>query len=174
MANSPELLVREGLVEHLPKFRRFALVLARNPADADDLVQAGLERALVRAASYNPAYRLESWVFKIIQNHWIDQMRKTERQGPHDDISAAYSLVGEDGRERLEVLDMSAKARIAIEALPDDQRAVVGLILVNGESYQDAANVLDLPVGTVMSRLYRARQKLIGVLEPSAPEGTLQ
>ncbi|MEC7290230.1 MAG: RNA polymerase sigma factor [Pseudomonadota bacterium] len=165
MARRPERLVREGLVRHLPKFRRFALSLARNQADADDLVQAGIERALARAKTYNPDYKVETWVFKIIQNHWTDQMRKRARRGTTVDIDQAYSLAGEDGRRSVEIRDLSFKARLAIEQLPEDHRSVVALILVNGESYKDAAEILGIPVGTVMSRLYRARKSLVEQLE---------
>ncbi len=165
MARRPERLVREGLVRHLPKFRRFALSLARNQADADDLVQAGIERALAKAKTYNPDYKVETWVFKIIQNHWTDQMRKRARRGTTVDIDQAYSLTGEDGRRSVEIRDLSFKARLAIEQLPEDHRSVVALILVNGESYKDAAEILGIPVGTVMSRLYRARKSLVEQLE---------
>ena len=165
MARRPERLVREGLVRHLPKFRRFALSLARNQADADDLVQAGIERALAKAKTYNPDYKVETWVFKIIQNHWTDQMRKRARRGTTVDIDQAYSLAGEDGRRSVEIRDLSFKARLAIEQLPEDHRSVVALILVNGESYKDAAEILGIPVGTVMSRLYRARKSLVEQLE---------
>ncbi|MCR9078831.1 MAG: RNA polymerase sigma factor [Hyphomonadaceae bacterium] len=171
MARSPERLVREGLVQHLPKFRRFALSLARNQADADDLVQAGFERALAKARSYNPAYKIETWVFKIIQNYWTDQMRKQARRGTNVDIDEAYSLMGEDGRQSVETRDLSFKARLAIEQLPEDHRSVVALVLVNGESYKDAAEILGVPVGTVMSRLYRARQTLMQQLDSDHTRG---
>lgn len=171
MARSPERLVREGLVRHLPKFRRFALSLARNQADADDLVQAGFERALAKASSYNPAYKIETWVFKIIQNYWTDQMRKKARRGTTVDLDQAYSLIGEDGRRSVETRDLSFKARLAIEQLPEEHRSVVALVLVNGESYKDAADILGVPVGTVMSRLYRARQTLMKQLDHRHQQG---
>lgn len=171
MARRPERLVREGLVRHLPKFRRFALSLARNQADADDLVQAGIERALAKAKSYNPDYKIETWVFKIIQNYWTDQMRKRARRGTSVDIDQAYSLIGEDGRRSVEIRDLSFKARLAIEQLPEDHRSVVALVLVNGESYKDAAEILGVPVGTVMSRLYRARKSLVEQLDGDHTRG---
>lgn len=171
MARSPERLVREGLVRHLPKFRRFALSLARNQADADDLVQAGFERALVKASSYNPAYKIETWVFKIIQNYWTDQMRKKARRGTTVDLDQAYSLIGEDGRRSVETRDLSFKARLAIEQLPEEHRSVVALVLVNGETYKEAADILGVPVGTVMSRLYRARQTLMKQLDNRHQQG---
>lgn len=171
MASSPERLVREGLVRHLPKFRRFALSLARNQTDADDLVQAGFERALAKAKSYNPAFKIETWVFKIIQNYWTDEMRKKARRGITVDLDQAYSLVGEDGRRSAETRDLSFKARLAIEQLPEEHRSVVALVLVNGESYKDAADILGVPVGTVMSRLYRARQTLMKQLDHRHQQG---
>ena len=161
MMTETDLLVRRGLIELLPRLRRFALVLTGNQADADDLTQAGIERALERTHQYRPAYKLETWIYKIMQNMWIDQMRKAGRRGPHVDIEHAVQTVGEDGRKTLEVSDMLSHVRAAIETLPEDQRAVVGLVLVDGQSYKDAADILGTPVGTIMSRLSRARQKIM-------------
>jgi len=164
MTTRRDRAVREGLPPLLPRLRRFALVLTLNPADADDLVQAGIERALTRAALFNPEARLESWMFKIMQNMWIDQKRQKQRRGAHVDISEINSMAGSDGRKTVKINAMLNDIRSAVADLPDDQRAVFGLVLVEGESYRDAAEILNIPIGTVMSRLSRARQQVMGTI----------
>lgn len=172
MMTEPDLQVRKGLIALLPRLRLFALVLTGHQADADDLTQAGIQRALEKAHQYNSAHKLETWIYKIMQNMWIDQKRKSARRGPHVDIDKAAGTVGEDGRKTLEVNDMVRHVRAAIETLPEDQRAVVGLVLVDGQSYKDAAEILGTPVGTIMSRLSRARQKILQTVgEDSLSEG---
>lgn len=167
-----DLRVRKGLLEVLPRLRRFALVLTGNQADADDLTQAGIERALDKAQQYNPAHKLETWIYKIMQNMWIDQARKAARRGAHVDLENAAQISGEDGRKTAEINNMVGHVRTAIDALPDDQRVVVGLVLVDGQSYKDTAEIIGIPVGTVMSRLSRARKRIMTqVGETSASEG---
>jgi RNA polymerase sigma-70 factor, ECF subfamily len=165
MLTDTELQVRRGIVELLPRLRRFALVLTSNPADADDLTQAGIERALQRTAQYNAAYKLESWMFGIMQNMWIDERRKLARRGPAASLDVVLNAEGEDGRKTVEDRDLVMRLRRAIDALPDEQRAAVGLVLINQCSYKEAAEALNLPIGTVMSRLSRARQQLIASLQ---------
>ncbi len=172
MMTESDLQVREGLLELLPRLRRFALVLTGNQADADDLSQAGIERALVKAHQYSPDYRLDTWIYKIMQNMWIDKKRKAARRGTHLELDAAKQTIGEDGRKTMEVTNVLNLVRQSINRLPEDQRLVVGLVLVDGQSYRDTAEILDTPVGTVMSRLSRARQKIrddVGI--SSLPEG---
>lgn len=173
MMTEPDLQVRKGLIELLPRLRLFALVLTGDQADADDLTQAGIERALNRAHQYNAAYKLETWIYKIMQNMWIDQKRKAGRRGTHVDIDEAVQTVGEDGRKTLEVNDMVNHVRAAIATLPEDQRAVVGLVLVDGQSYKDAADILGAPIGTIMSRLSRARQKIMQAVGETSLTGGL-
>lgn len=163
-----DLLVREGIIELLPRLRRFALVLTANSAEADDLSQASIERALKKAHTYNDDYKLETWIYKIMQNMWIDQKRKDTRRGVHMDIDEAAGITGEDGRKTLETNDLLGKVRSIIGDLPEDQRLVVGLVLVDGQSYKDAADILGTPIGTVMSRLSRAREKILDTLGQDA------
>lgn len=161
MMTDTDYLVRKGLPDILPKLRRFALVLALNQADADDLVQTAIERALTRAHQFRAEARLESWMFKIMQNIWIDQKRSQARKGIHIDVDAINNMVGEDGRKTTAINAMMVEVRKSIVALPDEQRLVVGLILVEGQSYKDAANIIGAPIGTIMSRLSRARQAIM-------------
>lgn len=169
MMTDSDLLVRKGIIELLPRLRRFALVLTANSAEADDLSQASIERALQKAHTYNNDYKLETWIYKIMQNMWIDQKRKDARRGVHMDIETAFTLTGEDGRQSLETSDMLRKVRTVISHLPEDQRLVVGLVLVDGQSYKDAAEILGTPIGTVMSRLSRARAHIQGTLAMEGP-----
>ena len=161
MMTETDRLVREGLPDILPKLRRFALVLTLNQADADDLTQAGIERALTRAHQFKPEARLESWIFKIMQNMWIDKKRSEARKGAHIDVEAIVDIAGEDGRKTTSINAMMGDVRESITNLPDEQRLVVGLILIEGQSYKEAAEIIGAPIGTIMSRLSRARQQIM-------------
>jgi len=150
----------DRIVALLPRLRRFALALARNREDGDDLVQATVERALTRFENWQEGTRLDSWMFKIMQNLWIDQTRAKRRWGEEatgDELDAA---VGVDGRAVVESRLMLRETLTEVLALPEDQRAVLVLVVVEGFSYREAADMLSMPVGTVMSRLSRARQAL--------------
>jgi RNA polymerase sigma-70 factor (ECF subfamily) len=154
------------LTEALPKLRRFTAALTGNLADGDDLLQSAIERALKKQATFNPELKFESWIFKIAQNIWIDTKRAEARRGVTVDIEESYALVGEDGTKQMEQRQMTNKVMAAISSLPDTQRVVVAEVLLSGRTYQEAADSLDVPVGTVMSRLSRARkileQKVLG------------
>lgn len=154
--------VRRGLTELLPRLRRLARALTGDASDADDLVQVALERALARAAQWRPDARLDAWVFGILRHAWLDELRARGRRqrvlAPED----AGALVGEAGVERfVETLTLAA----ALARLPSEQREAVALVLIEGLSYAEAAGVLEVPVGTLTSRLARGRgalQRLLG------------
>ena len=148
------------MLAHLPRLRRFALALTGGAADADDLVQSAIERALLRINSFEPGTRMDSWMFKIAQNLWIDHKRAEQRRGQTVELDDAYGLAGEDGRTITEQRAMVADIRTAISKLPEGQRLVVAHVLVDGQTYQEAADILEIPVGTLMSRLSRARKTL--------------
>ena len=148
------------LVALMPRLRRFAIGLTGSVTDGDDLVQSAIERALKSQASFRPELSFSSWMFKIAQNLWIDQKRSEARRGITIDIDETYDLTGEDGRTVAEQRNMTKKVLAAIQALPDGQRLVVSHVLVDGRSYKETASVLGVPVGTVMSRLARARKIL--------------
>ncbi|MEE2692167.1 MAG: RNA polymerase sigma factor [Pseudomonadota bacterium] len=151
---------RKELVDCIPRLRRFALALAGNQADADDLVQSAIEKALRNLGSFQNGTRMDSWLFKITQNLWIDSRRASKRRGGHTELSDAMHLAGEDGRKLVEDRAMIEDTRAAIAALPEEQRLAVAYVLVEGLSYKDAAHNLGVPIGTVMSRLSRARKTL--------------
>lgn len=149
--------IRDQLVPLLPRLRRFARALSRNPDDADDLVQVAVERALLHLDQLRPGTRLDSWMFGIVKNAWIDETRARRRR---DRVLAPEEL-GEqvaDGASDAPIQRLSIEA--ALERLPEEQRLAVALVLVEGLAYKEAAAVLDVPIGTVTSRLARGRETL--------------
>ncbi|MCV0394703.1 MAG: RNA polymerase sigma factor [Rhizobiaceae bacterium] len=152
--------VGHRLIALLPNMRRFALSLARKPDLADDLVQQACERALAHAASFQPGTRFDAWMFRIIRNLWIDRVRRDRTAGPREDIEERRDLVGDDGERTMEARLTLASVSEAMELLPEDQRELVVLVCVEDLSYREAAEVLGVPIGTIMSRLARARKKL--------------
>lgn len=160
MADSSQKL-RDEIAALLPRLRRFGRTLARHREDADDLVQIAVERALTRTEQWQPGTRLDSWIFRIMQNAWIDESRARERRG--------RTFVAEEEGEHVGVSTTDAQidaiaVRKAVAQLSDDQRAAVGLVLVEGLPYKEAADVLGVPIGTLTSRLARAREALQALL----------
>jgi RNA polymerase sigma-70 factor (ECF subfamily) len=152
----------ERIVGLLPRLRRFALTLTRRWEDADDLVQATVERALTRLGGWREDTRLDSWLFKMMQNLWIDQARARRVRGG-DTVGGDAELAllpGVDGRPVMEARLTLRATLEAVMQLPEDQRAVILLVVVEGFSYREAADVLGVPIGTVMSRVSRARAAL--------------
>jgi RNA polymerase sigma-70 factor (ECF subfamily) len=148
------------LIAMLPTLRRFALSLTRSADKADDLVQSACERALSNAARYEPDTRFDAWMFRIIRNLWIDRVRREKTAGPTDDIDDRPDLAGISGVQIVEARSTMQSVSDAIDVLPDEQREVLLLTCVEDVSYKDAAEVLGIPIGTVMSRLARARRRL--------------
>ena len=153
------------LVALLPRLRRYALALCRSPSTADDLVQSACARALDNAESWQPGSRLDAWVFRILRNLWIDTTRRSSRvYGSLDDeqVAAIRDVRSEQQtNDRMLLQDVLR----AVDALPDEQREVLLLVCVEELAYREAADVLGVPVGTVMSRLARARKRLIDTAE---------
>lgn len=153
--------VREQLVALLPRLRRFARTLARNPHDADDVVQLALERALTRTEQWRPDTKLESWMFGIIRNAWIDEVRARKRR----DTVFAPEEHGEHVGEATTDAQIDAMAmQAALSQLPEEQRSAVALVLIEGLSYKEAAEVMDVPIGTLTSRLARGRDAMMALL----------
>lgn len=152
---------RDELVELLPRLRRFARALTRHPADADDLVQLAVERALMNMNQLQPDSRMESWMFRIIRNAWIDETRSRGRWNSVLAPEEAGENVGESTTDaQISLLSVHR----AMATLPEDQRIAVALVLVEGLSYKEAAGVLEVPVGTLTSRLARGREALQSLL----------
>ena len=149
------------LLALLPRLRRFAHTLSRNPADADDLTQATIERALRSQAQWEAGTRLDSWLYRIMRNLWIDTVRsRGRREDLHSPVEEA-ERIGEDPRSAIEASIDLKKAMSAMQRLPEEQREVVALILIEGFGYREVSEMLDLPIGTVSSRLVRGRTALL-------------
>ena len=156
------------LAQLLPRLRRFAHTLSRHGADADDLTQATIERALRSRDQWQPGTRLDSWLYRIMRNLWIDTVRSRGRREKHEAPEDAAKDVGEDPREAMHASMELQRAMSAMERLPDEQREVVALILIEGFGYREVSEMLDLPIGTVSSRLVRGRTALLEMLGGSA------
>jgi RNA polymerase sigma-70 factor (ECF subfamily) len=154
------------LIDLLPRMRRFAYGLTGASADGDDLCQMALERALARRDQWQQGTRLDSWIYKIMRNLFIDEIRATRRRGetfvPDE---AGFAIGAEGGQEATVELAMIDRAMLR---LPDDQREAVLLVMVEGCSYKEAAEIIGCPVGTLNSRLVRGRDALMGLLEDAA------
>ena len=148
----------------LPRLRRFAHGLSRNSADADDLTQMTIERALRSRSQWQPGSQLDSWLYRIMRNLWIDTVRsrgrKEKREAPADEAEPR----GHDPRPGIEARIDLARVMAAMEQLPHEQREVIALILIEGFGYREAAELLGLPIGTVSSRLVRGRTALLELL----------
>jgi RNA polymerase sigma-70 factor (ECF subfamily) len=154
------------LTAMLPRLRRFARTLARDWADADDLAQKTVEQALRRQGQYRPDTRLDSWMFTIMKNAWIDETRARSRRLRWFRPAEAGDVVADPAAPGLESRRGVARIEAAMARLPEDQRLAVALVLVEGLSYAEAAQVADVPVGTLTSRLVRGRAALQAELAP--------
>lgn len=154
----------DDLIALLPNLRRYALSLCRKSDVADDLVQITVERAFGAKNRRDPAGRLDAWLFSILRNAWIDMTRRSKTRGTEVDIDDAHEAATVDGRTVIETRLMLSAAEAAMGELPADQRDVMMLICVEELSYAEAAGVLGIPVGTVMSRLARARSAVATTL----------
>ena len=159
--------IHDEIVLLLPRLRRFARNLVRNPHDADDVVQAAVEKALLRSGQWRRDARLDSWMFKIVRNTWIDEVRS---RGRRDKLFLAEEAGEHVGTQPIdsEITNMSVQAAMA--RIPEDQRVAVSLVLVEGLPYKEAAEVLDVPIGTLTSRLARGRDALQALLGPEGVE----
>jgi len=156
------------LLTLLPRLRRFARALARDSADADDLLQAALERALNARGQWTPGTRLDSWMMRIVRNCWIDETRRRARRARTFLPEEEGASVGADTRHEIEArIELHAVDK-AMNALSPDQREAIALVLVEGLAYREAADLLDIPIGTLTSRLTRGRQALVQMLQLEA------
>jgi RNA polymerase sigma-70 factor (ECF subfamily) len=155
---------RNQLIDLLPRLRRFARGLAGAADQADDLMQASVEKALRHLDQFETGTRMDAWMFRIIRNTWIDQIRSRRVTVDIDD-DASETLIGSDGRQTTEARLHLAEVHRAMARLPEEQRSVLMLVCVEGMRYREAAAVLDVPEGTVMSRLNRARLALAELLK---------
>jgi RNA polymerase sigma-70 factor, ECF subfamily len=158
--------IRSGLSRELARLWRYAVVLSRQRDVADDLVQATCVRALERAGQYVVGTRLDRWLFTILHSIWLNEVRaRRVRQG--QGFADADETLIFDGVRETETHILAGQVLKQVQALPDAQRSAVFLAYVEGLSYREVAAVLDIPVGTVMSRLATARAKLAEAMGPA-------
>ena len=158
---------RTELIALLPRLRRFARTLAQGAADADDLVQATCERAIVKADQWLDGTRLDSWLYTMMRNLWISEMRSRRVRIGHGQIDASEAVElrthvgGDDETYGKQLMTM-------VRALPEGYATTLLLVAIEGWSYQEAADFMEVPIGTVMSRMSKARQLLKAKLEAVA------
>ena len=148
----------------LPRLRRFARTLTRHPQDADDLVQLAVERALTRSKQWRPDSSLANWMLAIVRNAWIDETRSRRRRDAVLVPENEAAEVGDTGTDR-DIEWWSIQS--ALGRLPEEQRLAVALVLIEGLSYREAAQVMEVPIGTLTSRLARGRLALQAMLADS-------
>ncbi|MEO0361265.1 MAG: RNA polymerase sigma factor [Pseudomonadota bacterium] len=154
---------RLGLrIAHLaPRLRRFALSLCGDPHDADDIVQTACVKALSRIEQFEPGSNLESWMVRIVQTTFLDEMRRRKRSAPNCPAETLDAVCDQGlGARRADGRLMLSAVGERIAELPSAQRAALTLVVFEGLSYREAAERLSTKVGTVMSRLSRARAAL--------------
>ncbi len=158
--------IRGELLGLLPRLHRFCVALTGSVPEGEDLAQDAIERALRNLHRWEPGTSLDSWMFRIAKNRFIDRHRATKREHlveMSDDLeNNSFNAV--DGVRVAEARMTLAKLNKALQQLPLEQREAVALVLIDGMSYRDAANMLDIPIGTLTSRISRARAALAAAI----------
>ncbi|MDW3684733.1 RNA polymerase sigma factor [Cupriavidus sp. CV2] len=167
--------IQDELVEHVPRLRRYARALIHNHDLADDLVQDTLERALGRTEQFRPGSDLRAWLFSIMHNLFINKIRRASERVVHvsvddDSVDESEYAVAPEQMRSLEMRDLD----YALQRLPVEQREVVLLVGLEEMSYADVAIALDVPIGTVMSRLSRGRERLRALMAGSQSSARLR
>jgi len=153
-----------AILAELPRLRRYARALVGGREAADDLVQDTLERALTRMSQWQPGTDLRAWLFSIMHNLRVDQMRRPVLPASSFEDETVEPPVRASQTDQIEVSDLDA----ALACLPEEQRAVLLLVALEDMSYAEIAEMLGIPVGTVMSRLARGRERLRQILDPAS------
>ena len=167
MATDADNAVTEGLAAVLPRLWRYGLVLSGNRDTAEDLVQATCVRALERTAQFTPGTRLDRWLIAILHSIWLNELRARKVRRGQGLVDADSALIF-DGIREIETNILASQVLRQVQDLPEVQRETVFLVYVEGLSYREAASVLAVPIGTVMSRLAAARTKLASLATDAA------
>src|SRR4051812_19752582 len=162
-------MISHPIVEHIPRLRRYARALVGDRYAADDLVQDTLERAWNKFHLWRPGSDLRAWLFTVMHNVYVNQVRASRDHAALDDEGAEMAVPAAQGSS-LEIRDLER----ALALLPPEQREVLLLIALEDMSYAEVAGTLGIPIGTVMSRLSRAREKLRGLMYGIAVGAKLQ
>jgi len=159
MSEDANDIVSAGLAGHLARLWRYGLVLSSNRDTAEDLVQATCVRALERAHQFQPGTKLDRWLFSILNSIWKNEIRSQKiRQGAG--FADAEDVLITDGATQIETNIFARQVLTEVQSLPEVQRVTVFLVYAEGLTYKEAAETLDVPIGTIMSRLAAARAKL--------------
>ena len=161
---TPEDAFKDQLVELLPRLWRFGQSLTRSRDACEDLVQAACERALSRRHQWQAGSRLDSWMFSIMHSIWKNELRAQRVRLGNGSVDPETALT-DNGHHRMEMRLRTQEVARAIDMLSEDQRSVLFLVYVEGHSYLEASEILEIPLGTVMSRLSRARLSLADRME---------
>jgi RNA polymerase sigma-70 factor, ECF subfamily len=163
--------IHSRLVAFLPRLRRFCHGIAGNADQGDDLLQATFERALSRIDQWKLGTNLESWVFRLARNMNIDRLRSQRLRGVNVDFCDVDDIAGENEIVRLEFRSDVQAVQVALAAMPVELREVMAAVVLEGQTYREAADLLGIPIGTVMSRMSRARQFIDGYVNRSPERG---
>ena len=152
--------IREQMIGLIPRLRRFALTLTSNDADADDLVQSTFLKGIENLDKWQVGSRLDSWLYRIAQNIWLNTIRhqKVKSSYAKDQVFVQDSVI--DGEDAVIQKSELKQVEMGFNTLPADQKTALLLVAIEGYGYQEAAEILEIPVGTVTSRIARARQSL--------------
>jgi RNA polymerase sigma-70 factor, ECF subfamily len=170
MIEKGPLEVRAGLVDHLARLWRYGLVLSGRRDVAEDLVQATCVRALERSHQFATGSRLDRWLFSILRSIWLNELRARRIRQGEGVVDAEAALIFEGAKE-IETNILVHQVLRHMEMLPQAQRETLFLTYVEGLTYRDTAEMLEVPIGTVMSRLATAREALsrLNVVPEGAP-----
>lgn len=152
------------LTDLYPRLRRLAHALTPSPAEADDLAQGSVERILRARTQWTPGTRFDAWAFRIMRNLWIDTARASSRNRARSAPEEAGLHIGQDPRGQIDARAELATLVHAMGRLPEEQREVIALVAIDGLGYAEAAQVLDLPIGTVSTRMARGRRALLALV----------
>lgn len=161
---------RDQLTLSLPRLRRFAWGLAGSAEAGDDLLQAACERAIAREHQWQPGTSVERWMYRIIRTVHIDERRGEAVRARHLRVVQEQAAVPETGTPPPELRMQLLQVRSAMGELPTEQSEALMLVAVEGYSYREAAKMLELPIGTVASRVTRAREALVRLLGEQGSE----
>lgn len=157
--NLPEAHLKRAIAEHLEALRRFSSALTGNPSDGDDLAQGTVERLLDKGVPEDAIFA--AWMYRVCRNLWIDQVRKNARMTTPGQDDLERRMENLDGERAVMTMMRMGEVESAMQKLDVDQREVLALVAIEECSYREAAEILNIPIGTVMSRLARARKRLL-------------
>ena len=157
--------IEQELIVMLPRLRRFSYGLTGNMDDADDLLQEACAKAIENADSWKAGSRLDSWMYRIIQNTWKDNRRRQSVRTRNSEDLQRHLDQRVDSEQQIENRMTLEAVRLAMNQLPDEQRIIVTMTCLEGISYKQVAEILEVPLGTVMSRLSRGRRAIQRILE---------